>query len=659
MRRAPYYMLSVLGTLAAFLCTWPSVASASKPETRAQAQDALTEAQQALDGDGVRTGREATPALARLAAGKSLLASSERREANSVLARPTDGAADPLRNGYTTSEEAPYCTSNFCVHYVSTTADAPSPTDANADGVPDYVKDMADQFEYVHSIENGADQMGWQPPKPDEGRGGSGQTDVYIEQLGDQRIYGYAAPEENASSSYSYVVMDNDYSASDFGSSTQPGDALKTTAAHEYNHVLQFTYDSYQDDWMLESSATWAEEQVYPAVSGYLGYLPTWASCATLALTSYNRSGTNCQRLKVYGSAVWNHWLTARSSRDVIRAAWEISQANGDFAPAAYSSAIAAQPGGVDFTDEFDRFAAAVAEWRAPGSAFPDRASYPDVSRSGSLTIDGAPRPSEVLDHTTFRLIDVTPDPAKGQARLHAELPSGLRGALALVGRTGSSNTEGTVTTVLQQLPSGGTGDVTLPNPGSYGRITAVLVNADPERSGYSYPTRDWIWTRDGQPFANVGVFSDPPPSPTVPPMTATPPTTTTTSPTAAPAPTIAAPVKPALAISARLARRQKLRTAASGGILLRLSCNQRCSATTEVRMDARTAKALNLKRLIGRSTISLSRSGARSFRIRLSKRPRALLRKRSRAVKLTVRVRATDYRGLSKSVSPRLSLTP
>lgn len=640
----------------------PAAASAAKPETPAQARKALSEAQQTLDGNGVRTGREATPALTRLAAGKNLLSSSDRRVANSLLARPTNQSADPQQNGYTTFEQAPYCTPNFCVHYVATTADAPPQTPA-VDGIPVYVKNMADQFEYVHSIENGVDQMGWQPPKSDGTLGGSAKTDVYIKQIGDQGIYGYAAPEQNARSSYAYLVMDNDYSPSEFPSSATPADALEVTAAHEYNHVLQFNYDSYQDTWMLESTATWSEEQVYPAVNDYLGYLGTWASpsCTTVPLTSFDGAGTTCQQLKAYGSAVWNHWLTARSSRDVIRTAWENSQAAGDFAPAAYSSAIAAQPGGVDFTDEFDRFSAAVAEWRAPGSAFPDRASYPDVSRSGSpLAIDGTPRPSEVLDHTTFRLIGVTADPSKPRARLHAELPSGLKGALALVGRTGSNDTQGTVTTVLQQLPSGGAGDVTLPNPGSYGRITAVLVNADPSQAGYSNTTGDWIWTRDGQPFANVGVFSDGAPSTTTP-ATTTPAPTTSTSPTAVPAPAastqLATPLPPP-ALTTRLALKspQRLSTVLAKGVSFRLRCNRACRVKGRLRFSGAGIAGLKRNQTVGTVSTRLSKAGVKTIRIKLTRKARAALSRRLR-VKVNLTLVVAPSSGKSQTIKRTLTL--
>ena len=82
---------------------------------------------------------------------------------------------------------------------------------------------------------------------------------------------------------------------------------LEVTAAHEYNHVLQYGYDIGQDTWMFESTATWAEEKVFPGRS-----TTTISTCrpgppAQPAAHLAERDGR-----KMYGSAIWNHWLEQR-----------------------------------------------------------------------------------------------------------------------------------------------------------------------------------------------------------------------------------------------------------------------------------------------------------------------------------------------------------
>src|SRR4029078_12069467 len=131
------------------------------------------------------------------------------------------------------------------------------------------------------------------------------------------------------------------------------------------------------------------------------------------------------------------------------------------FAPASYNTAIVAH-GGTSFSDEFDDFSAAVAEWRVPGSGFPD--TYPDIPASArpNMTV-GAPATSISLDHTTFAFRNIPVPGASTTLTLHATLPAGLKGAVALVGRTGASDTAGTVTTAIQRLSSGGAATVSLP----------------------------------------------------------------------------------------------------------------------------------------------------------------------------------------------------
>ena len=131
---------------------------------------------------------------------------------------------------------------------------------------------------------------------------------------------------------------------------------------------------------------------------------------------------------------------------------------------------------------------------------------YTDAQRRGNLQAGGA-QVSPALDHTAYALYTV-PQPAGGWPavlRLDGELPAGVTGGFALVGRTGSDPQAGTVTKVVQQLPAGGAGSVQLPNPASFGRITAVLVNSDTDTS--SFQGGDWVFSAEAQPFtAAAGV---------------------------------------------------------------------------------------------------------------------------------------------------------
>jgi hypothetical protein len=478
--------------------------------SHAAAESALARARALRAGRGVVTGRELTPALAELSARYEALDPAERRQADRLLARPTEGAGDPQGDGYTVPEHAPLCTANFCLHWVTSTPDAPDLTDTDGDDVPDYVETMAAQFELSRTRENG--DLGWRLPVSDGARGGDGRLDVYLIELAGTGVLGYAATDPGQAdphAKFAYMVMDQDLAA----------DVLQATAAHEYNHVLQFAYDAAQDTWMFESTAVWMEDRVFDSVDHYLGFISTWATLDEIPLARTFQS-------KHYGSGVWNMWLDARHGPELIRTAWSGSAGASpqSFAPGAYDAALL--DGGFDgFSASFVEFVADVAEWRR-GTAFPEGAAYADAQRRGSLQAGGAPV-SPALDHTAYALYTV-PQPAGGWPavlRLDGELPAGVTGGLALVARTGADPLAGTVVTVPQQLPAGGAASVQLEDPAAYGRITAVLVNADTDTTAFQ--GGDWVFSADAQPFiAAAGVSgstSATPANTTLPSVTGTP----------------------------------------------------------------------------------------------------------------------------------------
>jgi hypothetical protein len=464
----------------------------------------LKQARRAFAG---RSATDLTPLLRELAARLPSLKGSERRDARALLARPSDGPADPQGSGYTVPEApaSPSCSAHFCVHWVATSDDAPDLADNNANGIPDFVETTTTAAETSHSVEN--DQLGWREPKSDGTEGGSvGKVDIYLKQLGGTGIYGYSAPDpsqpnEGDNSLYAYLVLDNDFQKSEFPQYESPTTPLEVTLAHEYNHVLQFGIDFNQDTWMFESTAVWMEGKVFPAAFDYLQYLPGWVQLTAKPLTSFNGTNPNDRgNVKVYGSSVWNKWLDARYGPNVIRNAWESSLVTkpASFAVAAYDRAIRGSEGGVGFGAEFDRFAAATAEWQAANSGFPEGALYPDVTRAGSASVNGTGG-TVSLNHTTYALIDVRPTSA-ARIKLGMTMPAGTQGALALVGRAGEA-TGGESTVVLKVLSKGGLGSVTVDDPSRFSRLTAVLINSDAKTSGSAPLTRDWTYAHDKQPF--------------------------------------------------------------------------------------------------------------------------------------------------------------
>ncbi|MFN8112491.1 MAG: MXAN_6640 family putative metalloprotease [Solirubrobacterales bacterium] len=428
------------------------VSSAAAKQALERALDVFREPMSAASGPAAGS-RDATLALRDLAVALPALSGADRRRAQSLLSRPTD----KNDRAYFGKEAAasPVCDAHFCIHWTDNAKNAP------VNGA--FLGAIGESVDLSRTVEN--DNLGWRSPKSDgrlggrKGRGFDGQTDVYVTNLG-KRLYGYAAPDggQRGQKRYAYLVLDNDY----VGFPTGPLDSMRVTVAHEYNHILQFNYDVFENVWLFEDTATWMEDKVYPAINDYLNYLPTFAKRSSRPMTGSS--------IKIYAEAVWNHWLSAKYGNDVIRNTWEVSPKQKSFAVASYEKSIK-NAGGPGFSPELGDFFAATAEWRT-NTAFPDYSEYPDMKRAGNL---GGNTVKTKLDNTSYRLYDVNPAVAPS-VTLSVKAEKGTKSSISLVGRVGGV---GPVTTETTYLKKGGKGTVTLDTPAVYSRITAVVANVD------------------------------------------------------------------------------------------------------------------------------------------------------------------------------------
>lgn len=290
----------------------------------------------------------------------------DRSLANAILARPTDGD-DDFGDGYNVEEAPPACTQDVCVHYVatvkgSTKDDRPDLADADGNGVPDYV----DVTSAVLQEEVWATEIagyGFRPPKGDLGsqphNGGDARLDVYIADVGDFGFYGYCTTddpdlEEVLSGDRgfldmsAYCVVDNDFAPEQFPVGASGLDALRVTAAHEFFHAVQFAYDFFEDLWILESTATWMEDEVYDDVDDNYQYLSAGA------LKKPRRSLDTGTAFAMYGNFVWWRYLTEHLDRDVVRRTWERADASEEAAFGNEYSIKAASKAIRSFGEELD-----------------------------------------------------------------------------------------------------------------------------------------------------------------------------------------------------------------------------------------------------------------------------------------------------------------
>lgn len=117
---------------------------------------------------------------------------------------------------------------------------------------------------------------GYRKPLADGRAGGNGKLDVYLRNIGGQGYYGYctsdSAPRGGKHVTPAYCVLDNDFSRREFPTNS-PTKNLQVTGAHEYFHAVQFAYDYDEDRWMMEATATWAEDELYTGINDNLQYL--------------------------------------------------------------------------------------------------------------------------------------------------------------------------------------------------------------------------------------------------------------------------------------------------------------------------------------------------------------------------------------------------
>ena len=299
-----------------------------------------------------------------------------------VLARP-DGSG-PLFGGEPRYPPpgAVLCGAHICVHYATTKAllgpdHRPPAADANTNSVPDWVEKTSAVMENVWNREIG--QLGYRTPQPDGTRGGDAKLDVYLADIGKQGFYGYAQPEEdkdgNPSTATAHMVLDNDFKEFE----ADPLVSLRATAAHEFFHVVQFGYDVDEQSWLLETTATWMEEQVYDSVNDNRNYLDS---------SSLRHPEVSLDSPAVwYGNWVFFQFVSERLGRGPIQEIWERASKPGVQSRLAILRTLAAH--GTSLRSMFSRFGASS---NVPASAWTEGRHFPQAAVTKSWTLSRTSR---------------------------------------------------------------------------------------------------------------------------------------------------------------------------------------------------------------------------------------------------------------------------
>ena len=206
---------------------------------------------------------------------------------------------------------------HFRIHYTIDGNHAINPIDLNNNSIPDYIDSLSAIIKntsyHFHK------QLSYSLPpsdgfyNPGMNNGGSGHYDIYLRSIS-SNYYGFTYPEVPAQNNgnnensndlkenfayATYLVLRNNYNGF-------PGaeiENLKVTFAHEYFHSIQFGYNAFEKRWLLESSAVWAEEQVYDDINDCYQFLPNWFKYPHYSL---DESGT----LREYGTFIFFEYIS-------------------------------------------------------------------------------------------------------------------------------------------------------------------------------------------------------------------------------------------------------------------------------------------------------------------------------------------------------------
>ncbi len=426
-----------------------------------QALAALHRAQRVVSGRSARP--EGTMALLDLRLALPRLTGPERRQALGLLARPTDHP-DVDHEGYTVPAKKK-CAGHICIHWVPTTSDAPPSRR--------WVNTMLKLMNHVWHYEVG--RLGYLPPLPDGHRGGDARYDVYLKELFDQGLYGLSVPERPSSSSrrlYSgYLVIDNDFARSQFGA--KPIETARVTAAHEFFHAIQFRYDVIEDRWLMESTATWMEDQFADESNDNRQYLPSGQlSHPNTPLDTFNPGG-----FQQYGNWPFYEYLSEHYGRGIVRSIWDQAAAfpggGHQFSAHAIRNVLRSHGG---LTSVFARYAAGNLD---PAHAYQEGSAFPASSYAADWALtQAAPSTgwrSFTVRHLASQSVRAVPDAGltdpRWGLRLQVDAPnlSTSPAAYVRVVRSHGPNVR-----MLVPLTAHGAGTVTLPF--SHRRVRSVSV---------------------------------------------------------------------------------------------------------------------------------------------------------------------------------------
>ncbi len=333
------------------------------------------------------------------------------------------------------------------------------------------------------------DVLGFREPPSDgsdpDGGGGNGLFDIYVQNL--SGVYGYTSgsytvPSTPQTDCTSYVVIDNDYAG--FGYA-DPKDPMKVTVAHEFCHALQNAYDYQEPVWYKECTSVWAEDYVYDSINDYTQYLAYFLNTPYRSIDWEDATG-----LRIYGSTVWNMFLSQRFDDAIIPAIWY--QCENTLTPMKNID-IVLNGYGSNIEDAFGEFA----RWnyftgsRDDGNHYEEGSTWPQAATTRIFNlypvVDGEPYSSYKPDYYGANYIQFT-NPGTGWTGLHVSYDGPWPGTTANSAFMVTKTTSGVVGELGEiTLNMMGNGEVTVGDWDNLSNAVLIVANESDNVNDMTY----------------------------------------------------------------------------------------------------------------------------------------------------------------------------
>ncbi len=238
--------------------------------------------------------------------------------ARELAVRPTEGERAPLWRYDADDVVEHHDSARFRVHFTREGRHRVPAADEDADGVPDFVQQVAATYEEVLTFYTG---LGFRAPLSDADlrgdNGGDGRFDVYLIDFARAADGNFGVDACDGQRCLGHVVQENDFAGYGYPNRLF---GTRVLASHEFFHAIQAAYDHDQGVIPSEGSAVWASEAFDPTLREVEAFAAGYLDDPGRSLDV--SPGGPVPRF-AYGAGLFFQFLAERYDRDLIRTLWE------------------------------------------------------------------------------------------------------------------------------------------------------------------------------------------------------------------------------------------------------------------------------------------------------------------------------------------------